>query len=169
MSDRVVYAQCGLRLRSEVPLDLPVVSGESWDTDVVRGGDVETAVDDPPGELVAERRLADGAGWWYRATEADGGYLLRFHDSGDVLVSSDLTRVEVRGARTGRAELLPVLLAGTVSAFLLGLRGATVLHHEPRSRSMARRSRSWDLPAAARRRWRRSCASTGRRWSPTTC
>jgi hypothetical protein len=124
----VVYGQCGLRLRSELPLDLPTLDGDGYDVEVVEGPSAPDTSCEPPGVLVAERLAPDGADWWYRATETDDGYLLRFRGAGDVVVTADLDRAEVRADRGGRHEVLPVLLAGTVSAFLLSLRGATVLH-----------------------------------------
>lgn len=123
-----IYRQCGIALRSEVPLDLPVVGGSSWDVDVVWGSDAEGTEQDPGGRLIAERRSPLGDGWWYRITDLGAGYLLRFRQSGDVLMSRDLSRIEVRPDRTARHDLLPVLLAGTVCAFLLAMRGKTVLH-----------------------------------------
>ncbi len=123
-----VYAQCGLYLRSEVPLDLPIVGGHSWDVEVVWGPETTVSTEDPPGRLLAERRSPLGTGWWYRATDTGDGYMLRFLQSGDVLISADLARIEVQPDRSARHDLLPVLLAGTVCAFLLALRGQTVLH-----------------------------------------
>ena len=68
MTDHVpaVYRQCGLRIRSDVPLDLPLVDADRWDVETVCGPDI-TGTDEPqPGVLVAERASPDGVGWWYR-------------------------------------------------------------------------------------------------------
>jgi hypothetical protein len=65
---------------------------------------------------------------WYTATDTGTGFRLRFRDCGEFVISADLTDVQVRRARTERASWLPVLTAGTTSAFLLTLRGHTVLH-----------------------------------------
>ncbi len=124
----VVYEQCGLSLRSELPLDLPTVASGAWDVDVVWGRDAANTCQDPPGRLIAERLSPDGAGWWYRATEAADGYTLRFAGTGDVVVSRDLTRVEVRADPATDRSILEVLVAGTVCSFVLTLRGRTVLH-----------------------------------------
>ena len=124
----LVYAQCGLRIRSELPLDLPVVDSPAWDVELTNGAPMEGSEQPPAGTLVAERVTPDGAGWWYRATETPDGYVLRFVRVGDVLVSRDLTRIVVRPDVAGRAHLFPVLVAGTVSAFVLSMRGDTVLH-----------------------------------------
>jgi hypothetical protein len=121
------YAQCGLRIRSELELELPEVVGDAHDIDVLRGTDLDEADDGPPpGDEVAS--LANETGWWYRATRVTDGYRIRFQRTGEFALSSDLSRVEVRAHPGGDAALLPVLASATMSAFLLSLRGATTLH-----------------------------------------
>ena len=81
----------------------------------------------PPGELVASYELRDST--WYTATATSTGYRLQFTNCGEFVISADLARVVVRKDPSGsRPNLLPILLAGTVSSFLLALGGATVLH-----------------------------------------
>jgi hypothetical protein len=121
-----VYVQCGLRLRSEVELHLPVSLGGEWDVDVNWGADIDDTSEPPEGEVFAASDSADG--WWYRATSTPTRHVVRFRNCGEVTISNDLTQVEVRRDPSGRSELLPILMAGTVSALLLTLRGATVLH-----------------------------------------
>jgi hypothetical protein len=121
-----VYWQCGLRMRSEVELSLPVTSDESWDVDVRWGPAIEGTVDPPPGDVIAMHGSTENR--WYTATSTERGYRMRFHDCGEFAVSADLTEVEIRPDPAGRTEILPILLAGTVSAFILALRGHTVLH-----------------------------------------
>ena len=124
--EAVVYEQCGLRLRSEVALDLPRAQRDDWDVDVRWGPDLDDSDAPPPGEVIAIYETADAA--WYTATAVESGYLVRFKDCGEFSIAADLDAIVVRETRGGRGELLPILLAGTVSAFLLALRGATVLH-----------------------------------------
>jgi hypothetical protein len=124
--DPTVYAQCGLRLRSEVELHLPIAAGEGFDVDVRWGPDLADSGVPPPGEVIAA--YSSGEDSWYTATETGSGYLLRFRECGEFAVTADLSAVEVRPDPAGRPELLPILLAGTVTAFLLTLRGQTVLH-----------------------------------------
>lgn len=129
MTERAVYEQCGLRVRSVVELDLPRVDGEAFDVDVDWGDDLLDAASPPPGDVIAASVDGDAdERWWYRATEADDGYRIRFHECGEFVITPDLTSVRIRRARSGRTELLPILMAGTVSAFLLALSGKTVLH-----------------------------------------
>jgi hypothetical protein len=123
-----VYEYCGLRIRSTLALHLPTVSADEWDVDVRSGDDVDGGASaEPPGELVAWFGESE-RDWWYRATSTPAGFLIRFRNRGDFVVSRDLSTVEVRCDPSGDPAFLPVLAAGTVTAFLLTLRGRTVLH-----------------------------------------
>lgn len=120
------YWQCGWRMRSEIPLSLPPLpAGGPCDVDVRWGapGDSTAA---PPGQVIAAQEH-DGKRW-YTATDDGPRYRLRFHACGEVLITRDLRHVTVHPDPGGRDELLPVLVAGTVSAFLLMLAGGCVLH-----------------------------------------
>ena len=121
-----IYEQCGMRMRSEIELDLPRAAGDRWDVDVRWGPDIHDSAAPPPGEVIAEYVTTDSA--WYTATESPAGYLLRFRNCGEFVISPDLSDVTVRRDPAGRHHLLPILLAGTASAVLLTLRGTTVLH-----------------------------------------
>jgi hypothetical protein len=121
-----VYENCGLRLRSEIELHLPVPAGDGWDVDVRWGPDILDSSEPPPGTVIAA--YGSGEDRWYTATSTESGYLLRFRECGEIVISGGLDEMQVRRDPSGRPEVLPVLLAGTVSAFLLALRGETVLH-----------------------------------------
>lgn len=120
------YTQCGLRIRSEIELPLPLVSDDASDVVVRWGPDIGDSHERPPGDVIAVYE-ADGTRW-YTATSTGSGFLIRFRDCGEFVISSDLTEVVIRRDPAGRVELLPILMAGTVSAFVLALRGHTVLH-----------------------------------------
>ena len=122
-----IYAQCGMRLRAPLDLRLPEATTDDWDVDVTWGADLTECRERPSGELVAELDLEDGS-WWYRASWTGSEYHLRFFECGDFIVSADLDAVEIRSAQTEQSAILPVLMAGTVTSFLLTLRGSTVLH-----------------------------------------
>jgi hypothetical protein len=124
--DPPVYVLCGLRLRSEVELDLPSSTDEGCDVEVRWGSDIHDSSEPPRGEVIAAYESGDTT--WYTATWSGSGYLFRFRNVGEFVISGDLSEVIVRRDRSGRAELLPILLAGTVCSFLLALRGETVLH-----------------------------------------
>jgi hypothetical protein len=124
--DWKVYWQCGVRVRSQLELHLPVATGSEFDVEVRWGSDIHDTADPLPGDDVVSYDLDDAR--WYSATATDGDYRMRFYECGQFEISSDLTQVVVRRDPAGRVELLPILMAGTVSAFLLALRGHTVLH-----------------------------------------
>lgn len=132
MSDRTanVYEHCGLRIRSELDLHLPIASDIGDDVDIeLRWGSsvVGGTHDHPDGELIAWLGESDDE-WWYRATTTDATHVLRVRDRGDFVVSHDLSSIEVRPDPTSDPSFLPVLAAGTAMAFALTLRGHTVLH-----------------------------------------
>ena len=122
-----IYAQCGLRLRSEVELHLPLALGTT---------STSTCAGDRHPTTRARRRRARSSPRTGRGRTAGtrprrpDGFLLRFRECGEFVISADLSEVEVRPDPPGRPELLPILLAGTASAFVLTLRGETVLHAE---------------------------------------
>jgi hypothetical protein len=124
--DTKVYVQCGVRLRSELALHLPIAPDGDFDVDVRWGSDAHDTADPLAGDDIVSYDLDDAR--WYSATATDTGYRMRFHQCGEFEISADLTQVLVRKDPAGRSELLPILMAGTVSAFLLALRGHTVLH-----------------------------------------
>jgi hypothetical protein len=121
-----VFLQCGLRIRSEVELHLPVSLGDGFDADVRWGADIHDSSEPPPGEVIAA--YGSGEDSWYTATATGSEFLVRFRDCGEFVISRDLSEVQIRRDPAGRFELLPILMAGTVTAFMLTLRGETVLH-----------------------------------------
>ncbi len=125
-----IFEQCGMRLRTDLPVDLLVADGEEYDVDASWGPDTDHSTQRPAGEVLAETLDVedDPESFWYVLTRVDGGYCARFRDCGEFEISADVTDVRVRRDPNGRHELLPILLGGTVSAMLLGLRGSTVLH-----------------------------------------
>jgi hypothetical protein len=87
---------------------------------------MDNSAEPPPGEVIASH--GDGEVTWYTASATGSGFVLRFPNVGEFVISDDLAQVTVRRDPSGRPEVLPILLAGTASAFLLSLRGQTVLH-----------------------------------------
>lgn len=117
----------GLRVRSEIPLHqerwLPGGSADvvvSWDG-------VMPACDDAPAGRIFTRLELDRL--YYTFAQADdGGYVLRFHGTCDVLIDAGLQDVRIRMVEGVDPELAGVLVAGAVLSFILTMRGATVLH-----------------------------------------
>ena len=121
-----VFEHCGLRIRSEIDVALPVAAGTEWDVDVCIGPVTSETRNPLPGEVIALCQTDKQV--WYTATRVATGYRLRFRDCCDMAISADLSHVEVRPAPSEAANVIPVLLAGTLVAFLLTLRGDAVLH-----------------------------------------
>lgn len=116
----------GLRICSELDLALPVAPDGRADVDLLWGSDIHDSRQTPPGDLIASYELPDRT--WYSATDTGDGYRFRFHGCGEFTVSRDLRQVRARRDPEGDAAMLPILFVGTVGAFLLTLRGATVMH-----------------------------------------
>lgn len=121
-----IYELYGRRYRSDVELDLPGSPGESYDVAIRWGADILDSSAPPPGEVIAS--YASQTTTWYVATASVTCFVLRFPNVGEFIVARDLTEVIVRRDPSGQPELLPILLTGTLSAFLLALSGETVLH-----------------------------------------
>ncbi len=121
------YYQCGLRIASELELALPRIDGDEADVTVRWGPEVDTSDRVPSGAMLVH--LDDPTGKrWYTGTRHDGGFTMCFTDCGECVISEHLDEIVVHPDRSGKHDLLPVLVAGTVSSFLLALRGKTVLH-----------------------------------------
>lgn len=113
-------------MRSEIEVALPRSTTDRWDIDVRQGPDIPNSAEPPPGEVLAS--YGDSEAAWYTVTHTGEEYFVRFRNCGEFVISANLDAIEVRPDRAGRNELLPILLAGTVSAIVLTLRGNTVLH-----------------------------------------
>lgn len=126
-TSRFSYAAAGLRIEADDELPLPRYSGTAAvDLDVRRGPDLEGSAEPPSGEVVAEH---DPQGrWQYVAVSCDRGHVIRFRGCGECWIAQELDVIELRPDPSGRPDLLPILLAGTVLSFVLTLRGHTVLH-----------------------------------------
>jgi hypothetical protein len=122
-----VYHQCGLRIRSELGLSLPIVDEEGFDVDLLWGPDLDDGHAEPDGDLIAWFGPSEDE-WLYRAASTDHGFVIRFRDLADFVITADLSTVRVRRDPSANEGLCSVLAAGTVMAFLLTLRGVTVLH-----------------------------------------
>ena len=79
----------------------------------------------PPGRVLLDLR---GSRRYYAATAVDQGFRLRFFGSCDVDLDPILTRATVHPMPGADPDLLSVLVSGTLLAFVLTMRGETVLH-----------------------------------------
>jgi hypothetical protein len=126
------YTAYGLLIRSPRALPLPPCADLAPDVepDVVLEAGTTSELSDAPLDwddpaIVASYDLPDSR--WYVAVADADGYRLTFRDSGEFLISGDFT--SIRWIENGaRADLMPILFAGTVLAFYLTMRHQLVLH-----------------------------------------
>ena len=117
----------GLTVRSAVPLHVErtVPAGTPVDLEIDLGREVAPSGATPRGRVLLDLR---GRQRFYAATALDGGFRLRFFGSCDVVVDPTLRRATVHPMSGADPDLLPVLVSGSLLAFVLTVRGETVLH-----------------------------------------
>ncbi|MBN9105301.1 MAG: hypothetical protein J0I14_09880 [Propionibacteriaceae bacterium] len=117
----------GLSVESELPLyqDRPVLD-RTAPTLEVRLGPPVAATTEPPEGRVLLNLIGDRQ--YYTGSASTDGYRLRFYGTCDVKVDPTLARATVHPVGGVDAAVLSVLVSGTLLAFVLGLRGAPVLH-----------------------------------------
>jgi len=117
----------GLTVRSEVPLHVQrtVPAGTPLDLEIALGGAVAQSEATPPGRVLLDLR---GSRRFYAATAVDRGFRLRFFGSCDVVLDQTLERATVHPMSGADPDLLSVLVSGSLLAFVLTMRGETVLH-----------------------------------------
>ena len=127
------YECSGLRMASEIPLSAPLVADVVEDADeatvdvtLVLGEPTDPPFERPSEDVVAE--LAVDGYLWYTFCRVDGGYAGRMPGIADFVIDSDLRRVVCHPAVTGRSQVIPIVVPGTVTAFLLSVAGRFVLH-----------------------------------------
>lgn len=115
----------GLNLKAPFAIGSPALAGAVPDVTVSidRDGLVPAGA---VGPAVAEMRTAERS--YYALYETTSGYLLRFHGQCDFLVDEQATKVVCQLHAGAHDALVPIFMAGTVSALLLTLRGYAVLH-----------------------------------------
>jgi len=79
----------------------------------------------PPGRVLLHLQVDRQ---YYTATQADGGYLLRFYSTCDVRINLELDVATVHMFEDADPAIAAVLAGGTVLAFVLAMRGKVVLH-----------------------------------------
>lgn len=126
-TDTVVYDCAGLRIRSQIALAAPLdaIDG-AIDLDVLAGDPVDQPFQRPSTDVVAEL-VIDGEPW-YTFCRVDDTFVGRFFGVADFTVSSSLDQVVCHPVPGGRTEVIPIVIAGTVLAFVLAASGRYVLH-----------------------------------------
>lgn len=126
-SGPLIYRSCGVVIRSDRPLPgLASATSDGDDLVLVEGPRQHVPRDWPSGSRIIDP--GDDSHAIYRAVRDDDGYLLRFLGHCDVRISPDLRHAEYRRDPEANDGLVDVLLAGTLLAFVLSLKGVFVLH-----------------------------------------
>ena len=120
------YCLYGLCLRSELPLTAPPAPvGSTPDLIVLRGEELSATAAPPVGEVWAKADFGNGFG--IQLTKHEAGWSLFYPQTGEVRLANDLHTATAH-ALPGKEAILPLLLAGSVPAWWLNLRGESVLH-----------------------------------------
>ena len=116
----------GLTIRTDVPLPRRAVPARTpVDLRIQLGAPVAATQAMPRGRVLLDLR---GSRHFYAAAVDHRGFRLRFFDTCDVELDHDLTRAVVHPVPVADPDLVAVLVGGTVLAFVLTMRGETVLH-----------------------------------------
>lgn len=128
MAERLpCYDAHGLRVASPLPLSLPAAAGPPEVT--VRVGP-RRAIPwrRPSAAVVAELIGPEGLPRYSFTRRADGGVAARIYNLADFGISADRHHIVARPGVGTDEGVVAILLAGSISAFLLAERGACVLH-----------------------------------------
>lgn len=126
MSSFSHYRLYGLCLRSQLPLTAPLAAESAPpDFTVHLGADLLAQAAPPAGELWARADFGNGFG--VQLTKTETGWSLFYPQTGEFRLSRDL-RFGTAHALPGKADILSLLLHGSVLAWWLNLRSEPVLH-----------------------------------------
>jgi hypothetical protein len=117
----------GLTVRSELPLyhGRTMPPGSDVDLDITLGDLAHPSLDAPPGTPMLHLEMDRQ---YYTAVRDDQGCLLRFYGTCDIRLDPTLRHASVHLHPDADPEIISVLVAGTLLAFVLALRGEPVLH-----------------------------------------
>jgi hypothetical protein len=93
---------------------------------VALGEEVSPPFERPSADVVAELVLEDYL--WYTICRVEDGYVARLPWIADFAITADLKNVTCHPVASGNSNLIPIVVPGTIVAFLLALRGQCVLH-----------------------------------------
>jgi hypothetical protein len=120
-----VYQCAGLRVRSPLPLSAPIVSGPA-DVEVIEGAVRPVPYERPSAEVLAER-VVDGVAW-YTFARCGETVIGRLYRLADFVIDGGSRKVVFHRDPACDPEVVAILLAGTVTAYLLSAGGGLVLH-----------------------------------------
>lgn len=117
----------GLAVTSDLPLHLDRPTAGPADVHITLGESIRPTDQAPPGQVLVRHEVSPEHHATFTRT-VDGGLLLRFARTADVVVAPDGRTVTVQMADGYEPDFGAVLAAGTVLSFLLMVRGHGVLH-----------------------------------------
>jgi hypothetical protein len=123
------YQCSGLMISSEIELSAPLAnSNESDEIDVrlLLGRELSPPFQRPSSEVIAELIVEDFL--FYTFCRVENGYVGRLPWIADFIIDEDFKRVTCHPAVPGRSEVIPIVVPGTIVAFLLAMTGRCVLH-----------------------------------------
>ncbi len=121
------YEWAGLLIRS--PFRLPGAAPahvDHHDLDVALGPSRLAPSELPPGDVVVERRHRGRL--WFAASRTGDGYVCRLPGMADFLLNASLDEVVCVPDPGQKTDMVPLLLSGVVTAFVLSILGRCVLH-----------------------------------------
>jgi len=124
-----VYGCAGLRIASEIPLnvtELTQCNPDDVDVTIVLGEWRNTPFA-PPSEAIVAELYEDGYPRYIFCRVGDG-FVGRIMGVADFEIDGDLSRVVCHPAPGGPEGVLPIIVVGSILAFLLVRRGCFVLH-----------------------------------------
>ena len=124
-----VYECSGLLVASAIALSSPRVYAtppESVDLTIELGEPKTQPFERPSADVVAEL-LVDGYPR-YTFCRVDLCYVCRVVSVGDFVIDADLRKVRCYPVAGGNANVIPIVIAGTITAFVLAMGGRCVLH-----------------------------------------
>ena len=126
----LVYELSGLTIASEIAL----AARPAVDPGSLTAVDLRITLEEPqdqpyqrPSEDVIAEHGVDGF-TWYSICRVGTHYVIRMPGIADFEIDADLTTISCRPTFAARAQVMPIVLTGTVMAFILTMRGMSVLH-----------------------------------------
>ena len=124
-----IYECSGLTVASDIPLAAPwsaIADPSEADVTVVLGSEVDQPFERPSTDLIAE--LVVGDYLCYSICRVGDGYVVRLPWIADFHIDADLRRVVCHPVASKQSEVIPIIIPGTITAFLLSMGGHCVLH-----------------------------------------
>lgn len=124
-----LYECSGLIVASTLPLSAPTSKSAKTpeiDVTVVLGDEVDQPFLRPSTDLIAELVIENYVA--YTICRVGDTYVVRLPHIADFVIDADLRHVICHPVPSGRTEMIPIIVTGTITAFVLAMGGQLVLH-----------------------------------------